>query len=355
MAEINGQEVTNEQLAQAILGDWTNTPRLQDMIDAELYYEVDNSNIKVKKRTFTDGKGNLVENKTLSNVQLPNAFYRKAVKQKVDYAFGKPPIISVEPINPDSNNELEEELYQKYWNELLDAQNRRVIKSLAHYAINCGIGFVYIYMDDKGFHIVNTPSVTIYPLWSDKSHTELQVLLRNFRDKVLQNGLFVEVGKAELWTPDDVSYFDNNNSLKLLSTETHMQGGELANWGKVPFLWLKGGEDEKPLLKVVKKYIDAYDELNSQSVDTLKDDLDAAVVFKNYTSETGKLIDAYRILKQTKVTAVDADGGVSLLKNNPDISAIQTKLEHLKKDINEIRRTVAIIDIQLGHNLSGEA
>lgn len=355
MVQINEQEVSNEQLARAIDSDWINNLRLQDMIDAERYYEVENSHIQTKRRTYTNGKGEQIENKSVSNEQLPNAFYRKAVKQKVDYAFGKPPVISVEPINPDTNNEEEEKLYQKAWEDLFDAQTRKTIKTLAHYAINCGIGYVYIYMDDKGFYLVNTPSVTMRPLWIDKGHTELTALLRVFRDKVLQNGVFVDVGKAELWTPQDVSYFDNNNGLRLLSTESHMKGGKENNWGKIPFLWLKGTEDEKPLLKTVKKYIDAYDELNSQSVDILKDDLDAAVIFKNYTSETGKLIDAYKTLKETKVGAVDSDGGVELLKNNPDISAIQTKLEHLKKDINEFSSTVDIQDIQFGNNPSGVA
>lgn len=355
MVQINGQEVSNEQLAMAIDSDWINNLRLQDMIDAEKYYEVENSHIECKRRTYTNGKNEQIENKSVSNVKLPNAFYRKAVKQKVDYAFGKPPVISVEPINPDTNNEEEEKLYQKAWEDLFDAQTRKTIKTLAHYAINCGIGYVYIYMDDKGFYLVNTPSITMRPLWIDKGHTELTALLRVFRDKVLQNGVFVDVGKAELWTPQDVSYFDNNNGLRLLSTESHMQGGKEDNWGKIPFLWLKGTEDEKPLLKTVKKYIDAYDELNSKSVDILNDDLNAAVIFKNYSADIGGLVAALKTLKETGVGAVDSDGGVELLKNNPDISAIQTKLEHLKKDINEFSSTVDIQDIQFGNNPSGVA
>lgn len=354
--------VDNNALAQALIDKWQDNPVIKDMITAEKYYRVENEKIETKKREYINDSGQTVENKFVSNSKLVNAFYRKAVNQKVNYAFGKPPVISVEAIEPDNeikdeNGEnKDEKAYQKAWEDLLNPENRKEIQNLAHYAVNCGIGYVYLYMDENGFYINNVPSETIYPYWTDRKHRELNAILRNYKDTELKDGEFKEVGKAELWTKEDVSYYDNDGSLQLEKTEKHMQAGtEGKSWDRVPYIWLKGTTDELPLLRTVKSYVDEYDALNSQSVDTLKDDLDSTYIFENYDPTIGSLTKAYATLKETKVGAVDADGDIRILKNNPDISAIQTKLEHLKKDINEFSCTVDVQDIQFGSNPTGIA
>lgn len=352
MAEINGQQIDNKELAEALIKDWENSDKINAMVEANKYYAVENTQIEQKKREYVDGRGSKKENDNVSNIKLPNAFLRKSVKQKVDYAFGKPPTISIEPISKEVDNEENKTKYQELWESLLNPANRKTIKQLAHCAMNCGIGYVYVWMDELGFHLMDVPSETIYPLWTNKKHTELNAIVRNYKDKELKEGTFEEIGKAELWTNQDVTYFDNEDGLEITSTESHM---DTKSWDKIPYLWLKGTEDEKTLLSTIKSYVDAYDELNSKSVDTLLDDFDAAIIFQNYTSETTKLIDAYITLKNTKVASVSDGGGVSLLKNNPDINSTQIKLEHLKKDINEFSSTVNIQDIKLGNNPSGVA
>lgn len=355
MAIINGQEIDNKELTQALIDKYKDSKKIKDMLTAISYYSVENEEIKLKKREYADGRGRKKENLQVSNVKLANAYYRKAVKQKVDYAFGKPAIIRIEAINEATRDSKEEAIYQTEWNNLLNANNRTTIKTIAENAINCGIGYGYIWIDEnQKFNIIDTPSAELYPLWEERSHKKLLALARNYKKEVFdkEEKQFVEVDKAELWTPEEVTYFDNETELELLATETHMNTD---SWGKVPFVWLKGTSDEKPLLNLVKSYIDAYDKLNSESVDTLRDDLDTIIVLKNYSSETGKLIDAYRNLKELKIGAVDSDGGISLLKNEPNITSIQEKLQHLKKEIEDFTSTVDIKEIQLGNNPSGIA
>lgn len=353
MAIINNQEIDNTDLVNALIQKYKENKKITDMQTAISYYAVENTEIQNKKREYADGRGSKKENTNVSNIKLANAYYRKSVKQKVNYAFGKPAIIRVESMDETQKNEEEEKLYQKEWNNLLNADNRITIKTLAENAINCGIGFVYVWIDEnEKFNIIDTPSPELYPRWKDKSHKELQALVRNYATEIFEDDEFKEVKKAELWTSEEVSYFNNEDSLELISTEKHM---DRESWGRIPFLWLKGSSDEKPLLNIVKSYVDAYDKLNSESVDTLRDDLDTIIVLKNYTSETGKLIDAYRNLKELKIGAVDSDGGISLLKNDPNITSIQDKLQHLKKEIEEFTSTVDIKEIQLGNNPSGIA
>lgn len=353
MAKIGEQEVDVLDFTNALIKRVKNSKEIKDMIEAEKYFQVENTEIQAKKKEYSDGKGGKIENKEVSNVKLANAFYRKAVKQKEDYAFGKPPVINVEPINEDGRNEEEEKAYQKEWENLFNAKNRKILKKLFQNAINCGIGFIYPWIDEKeNFNIANVNSTSVCPYWEDDSHTNLLALARTYSISVFKETDFEEQQKAELWLPDEVYYFTNDGKLELDRTENHMT---IDNWGKVPFLFLKGSEDEKPLLNLVKSYVDAYDKLNSESVDTLRDDLDTLVVLKNYSSETGKLIDAYLNMKKIKCVAVDSDGDVKLIKNDPNVSSIQTKLENLKKDIEEFTSTVNIKDIQFGNNPSGIA
>ncbi|MBR5304871.1 MAG: phage portal protein [Candidatus Gastranaerophilales bacterium] len=354
MAKIGNQEVDVLEFTRALIENANDNIKIKDMIEAEKYFAVQNTEIQNKKREYSDGKGGKKENKQVSNVKLANAFYRKAVNQKVNYCFGKPPVISLEPIEANYENEQEEEIYQAEWENLFNAKNRKIIKKLIQNAINCGIGFIYPYIDQKQeFNLMGVNSTTIFPYWEDESHDELLALARTYTVEVFTDNKFEQVDKAELWTPEEVHYFKYKDGiLKFERTEKHM---DMDSWNKIPFIALKGSEDEKPLLNIVKSYVDAYDRLNSESVDTLRDDLDTLVVLKNYSSETGKLIDAYTNMKEIKMVAVDSDGGVSLVKNDPNISSIQTKLENIKKDIEEFTSTVNIKDIQLGNNPSGVA
>ena len=141
--------------------------------------------------------------------------------------------------------------------------------------------------------------------------------------------------------------------MSLESEFTHL--AENQSWGEIPFICLKSSDDEMPLLKLIKSYIDAYDTLNSNSVDTLVDDTKAIIVLKGLSAEIKDLVEAKQFLTSLGVTAVDEQGDVSYLQANINIDNVQKKLENLKKDIKEFSCTVNTQDIQLGNNPSGVA
>ena len=123
----------------------------------------------------------------------------------------------------------------------------------------------------------------------------------------------------------------------------------------MPFIALKSSDDEMPLLKLIKSYIDAYDTLNSNSVDTLVDDTKAIIVLRGLSADIKDLIEAKQFLSTLGITSVDEQGDVSYLQANINIDNVQKKLENLKKDIKEFSCTVNTQDIQLGNNPSGVA
>ena len=105
MVKIGNQEVDVLEFTNALIENANKSIKINDMIEAEKYFSVKNTDIQTKKREYSDGKGGKKENTSVSNVKLANAFYRKAVNQKVNYCFGKPPIISLEAIEANYENE----------------------------------------------------------------------------------------------------------------------------------------------------------------------------------------------------------------------------------------------------------
>jgi hypothetical protein len=130
MAKIGNQEVDVLEFTRALIENANDNIKIKDMIEAEKYFAVQNTEIQNKKREYSDGKGGKKENKQVSNVKLANAFYRRAVNQKVNYCFGKPPVISLEPVEANYENEQEEEIYQAQIEDLISNLGKVGEKSL---------------------------------------------------------------------------------------------------------------------------------------------------------------------------------------------------------------------------------
>jgi len=355
----------NEKLTQLLLEQYRNSPIIQDMKVADKYYRVENIAIQDKDRSYTDPKTKQpVTNPSLSNEKIASAFLRQSVNQKVAYGFGKPFVLSVDLINDDETEESQEkkEKYSKLWDDFVTPYFRKQIKSIAKEAINNGIGWGFIYIDQETqeLKLINVKSETIYPKWTDGNHDKLNNIVRDYIDLVYTEDGIKKVNKVELWDDKQVvKYIADELSLEPDANEngenvfTHL--AENKSWDKIPFIFLKSSDDEMPLLKLIKSEIDAYDRLASKSIDTLIDDIDAVIAVKGMSAEVKDLIEARELLSTVKMVAVEENGDVSYLQANISIDNIQKKLENLKKDIKEFSCTVNTQDIQLGNNPSGVA
>ena len=130
---------------------------------------------------------------------------------------------------------------------------------------------------------------------------------------------------------------------------------EGVSWGRVPFIALKGSDDELPLLNLIRGQIDAYDQLQSKSTDGLLDDADPIIVLRNVSPDVDGLIGTRNLLKNSRIATIDENGGAEYLQVHPDINAVQVKLEHLRKDIREFGAGVDTQDVKFGSNPSGVA
>ena len=345
--------MNNEKLTQMMLSSWRSSPIIMDMREADKYYRNENIAINNKNRNYKDPKtGQIICNEKLSNEKMPSGFIRQSVNQKVAYGFGKPFVISIDCEDDDLKDRYSEE-----WDKFITPDFRSELKSVATECINNGIGWAFVYIDpeDEKLKISNYRSETIYPKWIDDKHKKLDAVVRDYVVQEYTDDGIKRINRVEFWDNNIVEKYTADGIELTVDGEEMTHLAENESWGKVPFIFLKSSQDEMPLLKLIKKYIDAYDRLNSKSVDTLKDDIDPIIILKGISAEVHDLVEAREILSTLGMASLDTDGSASYLQANINIDNVQKKLESLKKDIKEFSCTVNTQDIQFGSNPSGIA
>ena len=349
----------NQKLTQLILEQWRPSPIIKDMREADKYYRGENTTISKKQRGYTNPKTKKFEQiDTVSNEKLFSGFIRQSVNQKVAYGFSKPFVLSVDKLDESVSDDLKDR-YATEWDNFITPYFRKQLKSIAREAINNGIGWGFVYIDPKDelLKVDNYKSETLYPKWIDDSHKNFDALVRDYIEQEYTDDGIESVNKVELWTENEVEkYIADGLELEPDGDEnisTHLNNQQ--GWGKIPFIFLKSSDDEMPLLKLIKSYIDGYDELNSKSVDSLIDDIEPVVLFKGISAEIHDLTEAKELFYTLKSASVEEQGDVNFLQAKIDIDNVQKKLENIKKDIKEFSCTVNTQDIQFGSNPSGIA
>lgn len=364
--EYGAKGTTNKDITKNILQEWRGSQKILDMQDAENYFLVQNTEIDKKTRSYTDNNGKLVVNNTLTNTKTKTSKYRKAIKEKVNFALNKPFVISC-----DDNN------YKEEWNKFLNTNIRKVISRTGRNAVNKGIGWVYPWIDEQGnLQIIDTPSETIYPAWSDIAHTKLDAVVRDYITKEYINQTPQEIHKVEFWDSKIFQKFidygmgegngdlvdDNVEENSELSERTsyiytHLQtkNGKGISWNRVPFISFKGNDDELPALNECRSDVDNYDLVKSKGIDSILDDIDAVLVVKDISAELSELTLARKMVQESRIISVDSTGDAHFEKVDINIQAIRDELDLIKKDMINDTNTVDVTTIEFGSNPSAKA
>ena len=357
--------ITHEKLVKLMLDWWRPSQIIEDINTANEYYMCRNTNILKKTRSYKDQHGRTMVNETLSNQRIPSAFLRTSVVQKTNYGFGKPFSISVESSSltkNEQNNDKNGEMYLKEWQDWLDTEKRKTIKKIANKAINGGINWAYVWIDDDNkLDFVDVDGNTVYPNWKDKSHIDLNHIIRDYSIIDFATGSADSVNKVEYWDDENKEFYIDKSGVLVpdeseggrLPTGKHMDDDKDGiGWGKVPFVGFKGNEDELPLLNLIKAHIDTYDMLMSKTADSLIDDIDPVLLLKNISADIKDLQQARDIIKNLLIASVEGDGDAKYLQVRADINANKADLELIKTDISKFASDVNFEDIRGGGNLN---
>lgn len=295
-----------------------------------------------KKRTAIGADGKLEVLKNLPNARLVDNVYKRMVKQKTNYLFGKPFSIS-----------CDNEDYQKALTYYFDKSFLQKLKTIAKDSLNCGIAWLHPYYDEQGeFRFKRFRPFEIIPEWKDLDHTELDSVIRFYEVEWFDGLTDRIITKVEYYTLNGIDHFEMNNSVltpcKPYHTDYLNVDGKSYNWDRLPFIAFKYNDEELPLIVNCKSLQDGLNAILSNFDDRLKEDTrNTILVIMNYDGED---LGAFRRnlaeYGAVKVKTVDGAGG--------DIKTLHVEVNSENyKTISDIFKR-AIIENCMGYDAKDE-
>lgn len=369
--------MTEREFLEREIGRWLESPSRQMMITGQLYYEGE-QDILFRKRTAIGQGGRTEEIENLPNNRVVDNQYAKLVNQKADYLLGQPFVIRGD------NAE-----YVRALKKVFDKGFMKLLKNAGKGALNCGIVWIYPYIDRRGdirFKLI--PGYELLPFWKDSEHTELDKAVRVYRICGYEGKTPVLVQKAEIYSPEGVerfvlengrlvpdtfgggefSYFGGGNfsagGFRGRGLPGHAaRGGSLyggdnshkgegfgsvgaggcgvrgsLGYGRVPLIPVKYNESEIPLIKRVKSLQDGINALLSDFQNNMQEDpRNTILILKNYDgTNLGEFRRNLALYGAVKVRCdSDSQGGVEALRVNVNAENYRAVLELFKQAIIE--------------------
>lgn len=338
LSELSKGIMTDEQLLAAIVKDWETSDKRKLMVLGERYYRT-KMDIEKKQQDIT----------WRSNQKLAHDFVKKLVNQKVGYLLSKEPTIATE-----------NKQYREIMKDMFDKRLLKTIKNLGKEAINKGIAFLYVYIDEKGeLSFKKIPSEQIIPFWKDNDHEEMVAFIRVYEEVVYTNTQKKKQKKVEYHHPKGIRYYvlqaDSLVPDVLAGVETnyHFTINEKPYlWERMPLIAFKYNEEEQPLIDCIKSLVDDYNLQASVNADLLADIPNFIYKLVNYGGV--ELQEFLNDLNQYRAVKLDENGDVDKLQADLQTDAVEKELLRIRKAIYEFGRGVDTQDENLG-NASGVA
>ena len=306
IAANNYHKLSDHNYLETCISRWLTSPERRLQIDGERYYEGQHDILK-KRRTILGEDGNMVEIKYLPNNKLIDNQYGKMSDQKVNYLLGQ-------PITFSSDDE-------QYVEQLLTVFNKRfnrTIKRVGLGAINSGLAWLYVYIENNKLRFKMFPAHEVLPFWTDTAHTDAIMIVRSYLEEKPNASDPSEVTrKVELYKRDGIEYytFDNNRLVPDVSKpkQPHMtvkmgDSVEGRNWERIPLIPFKFNSKEIGLLQRCKSLQDGINYILSKYEDDMSEDARSTIlVLENFGGEN--LAEFRRKLAELNVVKVEGYDG----------------------------------------------
>lgn len=342
MAAVTESNTLTDGRVIYLIENFMSSKKRKLMMEGERYYQVDNDIMdrKITKKV----NGHEEEETWKANNKLAHGKYKTQVDEKVAYLLTKPVTFKTET----GENE---EIYSKKVKDVLGKRFQYQLTQLGYEASNKGVGWLQVYVDENGdFKTMLIPSEQCIPYWKDRSHTELEAMIRVYDTTVWQYNQEKVVQNVEVWKADSVAYYRLEGSLLIYDYEKsedaggpiahYKQGNEWKVWGKVPFIPFKNNQIELPDIKFVKSLIDGYDIGRSEAANYVEEVKNLIFVLKGYGGQD--LSEFMKSINEDRAIPIDdpEDGGVDTITPQMDITALREHYEQLNRDIVESGQSV---------------
>lgn len=318
---------------EIILRDWLDSNIRNEQLLGEKYYDGDHDILRREKKVI-GADGNLITINNVPNNHLVDNQYRKLVDQKTNYVLGKPITIATKNMK-----------YLDLLTSVFTKKVHRQLRTLAQYAVDGGIAWLYPYYNEKGelrFDVF--PAYEVCGIWKDKAHTELEGAIRYYPEEVYdyKTGGIKTIYHADVYSTQGISHFLYQGGNLIPAENPHSDymtvEGEGHNWDRLPIIPFKYNTKEIPLIRNVKCLQDSLNQVISDFQNNMEEDpRNTILVLKNYDGtnipEFRQNLATYGVIKVTTVDGVQ--GGVETLNVEVNAANYQAILMQLKRAIVE--------------------
>lgn len=301
----------------------------------QAYYEGDHD-IKQYRLFYYNAGGELVEDKTRSNIKIPHPFFTELVDQAVQYILsGKDGFIKSD--NPELQAELD-----SYFND-----NEDFTAELSEVITGCQAkGFEYMYAYKNEYNRLSfmcADSIGVVEVRDKDTDDGCAYVIYWYIDRIDKGNK--KIKRIQVWDAETVYYYVQSNDGEIKKNDAekinpkphtlYKKEGDAAiyykGFGFIPFFRLDNNKKQFSSLKTVKDLIDDYDLMASSLSNNLVDFDTPIHVVKGFQGDN--LDELQTNLKTKKIIGVDEDGGVEVKTVDVPYQAREAKLNLDEKNI----------------------
>ena len=326
--------LTIDEIKQFIQDD-ASSDRKKFARKGQAYYDGDHD-IKQYRLFYYNADGNLVEDKTRSNVKIPHPFFTELVDQAVQY------ILSGKDGFAKSDDPALQKILDEYFNE-----NEDFTSELSEVLTGCMVkGFDYMYAyknEDNKLSFMCADAMGVIEVRAKDTDDGCAYVIYWYIDRIEKGQK--KIKRIQVWDSEKVYYYVQDGNGMITEDESEeinpkphtlykKEGDEAIyykGFGFIPFFRLDNNKKQFSCLKTVKDLIDDYDLMASSLSNNLIDFDTPIHVVKGFQGDN--LEELQTNLKTKKIIGVDDDGDVEVKTVDVPYQARQVKLDLDEKNI----------------------
>ena len=322
MVSLNTIEELTDKVIKRIIETHRSSvlPRLQNL---EKYY---NANNAIKNRVMSDP--------SKPNNKIANAYASYITDTLVGYFIG-------EPITYTSNdNELLQDLNMILeYNDEAD-ENAELAKNASIYGV--AYEMLYLSEDDKMIRFKALNPKEVIPIFDKTVEQNLLAVIRYYEDyDYVEDNTYTIV---EVIDNKMVRRYKLDTGLSLLEEYPHY-------FSMVPVAIFKNNEDETGDFEQVISLIDAYDKMESDSLNDFEYFVDAYLALYGFTADAEDIAQ----MKENRVLLMDEGTSAEWLIKQTSDAYVENMKNRLDKDIHKFAKCPNMSDEEFASNASGIA
>ena len=272
---------------------------------------------------------------TKPNNKIANSYASYITDTLVGYFMGKP--VSY---NADDDKVLEELNMIFEYNDEAD-ENIELAKNASIY----GVAYEMLYMSEEEVRFKSLDPKQCIPIFDDTIDSNLLAFIRYYDNyDVVQDKTITII---ELITDTTITRYqcgNNYSNFTLLDSYKHY-------FGMVPIAIFKNNEEELGDFETVISLIDAYDKLESDSLNDFEYFVDAYLALYGFTAEPEDI----QQMKENRVLLMDEGTSAEWLTKNVSDNNIENIKNRIDADIHKFAKCPNMADKEFASNASGVA